>query len=214
MRHDHITAVVLAGGRGSRMGGVDKGLQDFNGRPLVQHAIDRLKPQVGRILISANRNLPAYAAFGAPVFPDRSASLGAEDYAGPLAGMLTGLTHCKTSCLLTVPCDVPFFPLDLADRLVAAMVQSDAEVVMAAVMEDEDGTLRPQPVFCLMRCHLLESLQIFIKNGGRKPGAWTAQLKTRLVAFDEPGDLDAFANANTLDELRRLQSLRPDQPGG
>jgi len=199
-----ITGLILAGGRGSRMGGVDKGLQSFRGAPLAWHALTRLQLQqgglIGEVLINANRNLAAYESLGAPVWPDSLA-----DYAGPLAGFLTGLEHCASPWLLSVPCDTPLFPLDLAERLAEALAREDAEIAMAAARE-EDGKLRPQPVFCLLRRELLESLLRFTQAGGRKIDAWTAQQRTVLVPFDQPGDdAKAFFNANTLAELHSLE---------
>ncbi|MDB5944443.1 MAG: mobA [Ramlibacter sp.] len=195
-----ITGLVLAGGRGSRMGGVDKGLQNFNGIALALHTLMRLQPQVGELMVNANRNLAAYEAFGAPVWPDVLA-----DYAGPLAGFLTGLERCETQWLVTVPCDTPLFPQDLVARLAQAAAKDDAEIAMAAARE-EDGQLRPQPVFCLLRVDLLESLVRFTHGGGRKIDAWTAQHRTALVPFDAPGDDPrAFFNANTLAELHQLE---------
>ena len=202
-----ITGLILAGGRGSRMGGVDKGLQTFNGLPLAQHALKRLQTgrSVGPILLNANRNLAAYEAFGAPVWPD-----GLADYAGPLAGFLTGLAHCKTPFLLTVPCDSPLFPLDLVSRLAQALEAADADMAVAAAPETgQDGQLqvRSQPVFCLLCVTLLDSLTRFTQAGGRKIGAWTAQHNTILVPFDQPGDDPrAFCNTNTLAELRQLEN--------
>ncbi|RYX98107.1 MAG: molybdenum cofactor guanylyltransferase MobA [Comamonadaceae bacterium] len=212
-----ITGLVLAGGRGSRMGGVDKGLQDFRGIPLALNALQRITPQVSSVMFSANRNLATYAALGAPAWPDETAATGAEDYAGPLAGFLSGLSHCPTPFLLVVPCDVPLFPQDLAERLARAMRQDETDVVVASAAEAQDegeagAPLRPQPVFCLLRANLRESLADFLRAGGRKPGAWTSQLKTRLVPFDRPGDGLAFSNANTLAELRQLETgaMPPD----
>jgi molybdopterin-guanine dinucleotide biosynthesis protein A len=180
MIHTHeITAIVLAGGRGSRMGGVDKGLQNFHGTPLALHTVLRLQMQegglVGELMINANRNLSAYEAFGAPVWPDTL-----SDYAGPLAGFMTGLERCETPYLLTVPCDTPLFPFDLAQRLAQAFEDDSTEIAMAAALE-EDGQLRAQPVFCLMRVELLESLVAFTQAGGRKIDRWTDQHKTVLV---------------------------------
>ena len=198
-----ITGVILAGGRGSRMGGVDKGLQNFNGVPLALHTQLRLSPQVGELLINANRNLAAYESFGVPVWPD-AASLG--DFAGPLAGFLTALERCETPYMLTVPCDTPLFPHDLVARLAQALDADNADIAMAAARE-EDGQLRAQPVFCLMRATLLESVVRFTHGGGRKIDAWTSQHKTSLVAFDLPGDdPKAFFNANTLAELHQLET--------
>jgi len=197
---NQITGLVLAGGRGSRMGGADKGLQNFHGMPLALYTLMRLGPQVGELMVNANRNLSAYEAFGAPVWPDVLA-----DYAGPLAGFLTGLERCETPLLVTVPCDTPLFPTDLVERLAQALEAQDAEIAMAAARE-EDGQLRAQPVFSLMRVELMESLVAFTHGGGRKIDAWTAQHKTVLVPFDAPGDEPrAFFNANTLAELHQLE---------
>lgn len=202
-----ITALLLAGGRGSRMGGVDKGLQRFNGVPLALHALLRLQQQSlppAEVMINANRNLSAYEALGAPAWPDVL-----PDFAGPLAGFLTGLTHCETPLLLTLPCDVPYFPLSLCERLAQALQAQQADIAMAAGPEsDGHGALatRTQPVFCLLRAPLLESLTAFTHAGGRKIDAWTAQHHQVIVPFDQPGDDPlAFANANTLAELRALE---------
>ncbi|MCU0762871.1 MAG: molybdenum cofactor guanylyltransferase MobA [Hydrogenophaga sp.] len=200
----HITGLVLAGGRGARMGGADKGLQNFRGTPLALHTLLRLQMQEGDLMgdqmINANRNLAAYEAFGVPVWPD---SL--SDYAGPLAGFMTGLERCETPYLLTVPCDTPLFPLDLSVRLAQAFEQPDTEIAMAAALE-EDGQLRPQPVFCLMKVELLESLVAFTQRGGRKIDRWTAEHRTVVVPFDRPvDDARAFFNANTLAELHALE---------
>ena len=204
-----ITGLLLAGGRGSRMGGVDKGLQAFNGTPLALHALRRLEPQVGRRMVNANRHLADYASFGLPVWPDSLAG-----YPGPLAGFLAGLDHCETPYLLTVPCDTPLFPLDLAARLAEALAADGAEIAMAGAPEaaTEDGAapaLQPQPVFCLLRTSLRDSLLRFIQAGGRKVQAWTAQHRTVLVPFDRPSDApEAFCNANTPAELQALESRR------
>ena len=201
-----ITGIILAGGRGSRMGGADKGLQNFNGVPLALHTLLRLAPQVGEVMINANRNLAAYESFGVPVWPD-AAGLG--EYSGPLAGFLTGLERCETPYLLTVPCDTPLFSPDLVERLAQALERENADIAVVAAPE-EDGQLRPQPVFCLLRTRLLESLMLFTTSGGRKIDAWTAQHKTVLVPFNLPGDdARAFFNANTLAELHQLEALRP-----
>ena len=198
-----ITGVILAGGRGSRMGGVDKGLQNFNGMPMALHTLMRLQPQVGEVMINANRNLGAYESFGVPVWPDVLA-----DYPGPLAGFLTALERCETPWLVTVPCDTPLFPSDFVARLAQAAQGQNADIAMAAARE-EDGQLRTQPVFCLMRIELMESLVRFTQDGGRKIDAWTAQHRTAVVPFDQPGDeARAFFNANTLAELHQLEQAR------
>jgi molybdopterin-guanine dinucleotide biosynthesis protein A len=190
-----ISGLVLAGGQGSRMGGVDKGLQNHRGLSLALHALMRLQPQVGSVMLNANRNLGAYEAMGVPVWPDSM-----PDFPGPLAGLLTGLEHCETPYLVSVPCDTPNFPTDLVARLGAALVQADAEIAMAAA--PEGGTLRTQPVFCLLKADLLGSLLQYLQSGQRKIDRWTAQHRCTVVEFD---DAQAFANANTLAELQQLQ---------
>ncbi|WP_027995956.1 molybdenum cofactor guanylyltransferase MobA [Simplicispira psychrophila] len=204
----HITGLVLAGGRGARMGGMDKGLQNFHGVPLAQHALERLAPQVGTLVLNANRNLATYealgAAHGAPVWPD-----GLADYAGPLAGFLTGLEHCQTPWLLTVPCDTPLFPRDLVVRLAAAATRDGSDLAMATAPQDDGAggvRVRPQPVFSLINVRLLASLQHFTTDGGRKIQAWALAQRCSVVAFDQPGDgARAFFNTNTLAELQHLE---------
>lgn len=198
-----ITGLVLAGGRGSRMGGVDKGLQSFNGRPLALHTLQRLQAQTGSVMINANRNLATYQEFGSPVWPDVL-----SDYPGPLAGFLTGLEQCATPYLVTVPCDTPLFPPDLVARLAQALEREQAEIAMAAGRDDAPpAAVRTQPVFCLLRVALRESLAAFVHSGGRKIDAWTATHKTVVVPFDAPhDDARAFFNANTLAELRSLEN--------
>ena len=200
-----ITGLILAGGRGSRMGGADKGLQKHHGVPMAMHALLRLAPQVGQVMINANRNLGAYESMGVPVWPD---SL--PDYAGPLAGFLTGLEHCETPYLVTVPCDSPRFPDDLVRRLAQALEASNAEIAMAATRDGAtanatiaaDAPLQVQPVFCLMKTELIESLVRYTQSGQRKIDRWTALHRCIEVPFD---DAQAFANANTTDELRQLE---------
>lgn len=192
---EHITGLVLAGGRGSRMGGVDKGLQNHRGVPLALHALLRLQPQVGALLVNANRNIGAYEAFGAPVWPDPI-----EDFAGPLAGVLAGLEHCETLWLATVPCDTPDFPTDFVQRLADAAEREGADIAYATTLED--GREQRHPVFCLLRSTLSESLIAFLRGGGRKIDAWFGQHKAVGVRFDDP---TAFFNANTAAELAQLQ---------
>lgn len=208
-----VGAVILAGGRGARMGGVDKGLQMFRGQPLFAHALARLRGQTlgtpGLIGINANRNLADYAQHGLPVWPDTL-----QDYAGPLAGFLSALEHCeqtpeKPDFLLTVPCDSPLFPLDLLERLAVALEDGHADIAMASAPEiQDDGSVRvrSQPVFCLLRTSLHSNLQDFIATGGRKIDTWTAQHRQVTVAFDRPqDDSKAFLNTNTLTELHQLE---------
>ncbi|MGM9489942.1 molybdenum cofactor guanylyltransferase MobA [Ideonella sp. YS5] len=196
---DDITGLVLAGGRGSRMGGVDKGLQNHQGTPLALHALLRLAPQVGATMVNANRNLGAYESMGSPVWPDAL-----PEYPGPLAGFLAGLEHCDTPWLVTVPCDTPNFPTDLVDRLATAAAQQEADIAIAATREP-DGSLQYQPVFCLMRASLLESLVRATTIGERKIDRWARQHRCAEVVFE---DADAFFNANTLAELQSLQRKR------
>jgi molybdenum cofactor guanylyltransferase len=204
-----ICAVILAGGRGSRMGGVDKGLQAFKGQPLVTHAVQRLQAQTlgtpGLIGINANRNAQEYAALGHAVWADAL-----EDFAGPLAGFHCAMQHCKEQTgsfdyLLIVPCDSPLFPLDLLERLATALTESQAAIAMVAIPEpDRNGVnvMRAQPVFCLLRMSLQPSLGQFLAAGGRKIDAWTQLHPTAIVPFD---DARAFSNANTLAELQQLE---------
>lgn len=203
-----ITGLILAGGRGTRMGGVDKGLQQFRGQPLALHALRRLAPQVGAVMINANRNLAAYAAMGVPVWPDDL-----TDYPGPLAGFLAGLAHCTTDWLLTVPCDTPLFPTDLARRLADAAAAAGADLAMACAPEPQaDGgtRLRNQPVFCLLRASLRESLERFTERGGRKVEQWAREQRCAIAHFDRPGDDPlAFRNTNTLAELHALEGQQP-----
>jgi len=193
---EDITGLILAGGRGSRMGGVDKGLQNHLGMPLAMHALMRLSPQVGHVMINANRNLGAYESFGVPVWPDALA-----DYPGPLAGFLAGLEHCETPYLMTVPCDTPNFPENLVSRLAAGLLDHDADIAMASTT-GPDG-VQAQPVFCLMKATLMESLIGFTQSGQRKIDKWTSEHRCIEVLFDDEA---AFFNANTTDELRQLQT--------
>ena len=206
-----VCAVVLAGGRATRMGGMDKGLQLFNGQTLAKVALERLRLQdggaPGLVAINANRNQLQYENLGVPVWCDT-----VPDFAGPLAGFLTGMRQCegRFEYLLTVPCDSPLFPLDLLSRLSASLVAERSDIAMAMAPElqaDGSALLRPQPVFCLMRTDLADNLQAFIDGGGRKIGAWTASHKQIKLGFNAPGDdARAFANANNLDELHALEN--------
>lgn len=196
----HITGLILAGGRGTRMGQVDKGLQAFKGMAMAMHVLLRLSPQVGDIIINANQHLAAYEAFGAQVWPDQI-----EGFAGPLAGLQTGLAHCETPYLVSAPCDSPFLPLDLVARLSEALLLDDADLAVATTIENDEGIERKQahPVFSLMKSSLLPHLSQFLQEGGRKVDAWYASLKVVEVNFD---DTAAFRNINTLNELRDLES--------
>ena len=190
-----VTGLVLAGGQGSRMGGVDKGLAPFRGRPMVAHVLERLAPQVDEILVNANRNPEAYARFGHRVIADEI-----PGFAGPLAGFERGLAHARGQLVATVPCDSPFLPADLVARLRAALQGAGAQLAVARTGD------QPHPVFCLMRREVHASLAAFLASGQRKIDKWYASLSVAEVAFDD--EADAFANINTRDELGQLERTR------
>lgn len=171
-------------------------------QPMAKLALERLRPQVGRLAINANRHLDTYQDWGVPVWPD-----GAESgpFAGPLAGFLSGLAHCETPYLCTVPCDTPMFPQDLVERLFEGLQASGSDLAMALAHEGQ-GQLRPQPVFCLLKRELRHDLRRFMNEGGRKIDVWTARQHTAKVAFNRADDAQAFLNLNTLQELQMLQS--------
>jgi len=183
-----ITGLVLAGGQGRRMGGVDKGLVDFAGKPMVAHAIARLLPQVGALMINANQNRERYAAFGYPVVAD---AIGG--FAGPLAGLHAGLAAAGTRYVVTSPCDSPFLPTDLAERLATALQRASATLAVARTGE------QPHPVFALVDRGVLTHLTQFLEGGGRKIDAWYATLDVVEVPFDD--EAEAFRNINTRQEL-------------
>jgi molybdopterin-guanine dinucleotide biosynthesis protein A len=183
-----VTGLILAGGKGSRMGGVDKGLQAFRGRRLIDHVYERLAPQVGGVIINANQNQDAYRTFGVRVVSD---AIGG--FAGPLAGFHAGLSVSKRPFLASVPCDSPFLPEDLIARLFARIDETGAELAVAKTGD------QPHPVFSLMRRGVLDHLSDFLKEGGRKIDAWYATLNVVEVAFDD--EAEAFSNINTLEEL-------------
>ena len=190
-----VTGIVLAGGQGSRMGGVDKGLAPFRGKALVAHVIERLAPQVDELLVNANRNPEAYAAFGHRVIADEI-----PGFAGPLAGFERGLAHARGALVATVPCDSPFVPPDLVSRLRAALEAEGADIAVAKTGD------QPHPVFCLMRRSVHASLAEFLASGQRKIDKWYAALRVTEVAFDD--EAEAFANINTRDELVGLEGPR------
>jgi molybdopterin-guanine dinucleotide biosynthesis protein A len=187
-----VTGVILAGGQGSRMGGVDKGLQPFGGRPMVAQVIERLAPQVAELLINANRNAEAYAGFGYRVIADEI-----EGFAGPLAGFERGLAHASRELVVTVPCDSPFLPGDLVERLRSALLAAGAQLAVAKTGD------QAHPVFSLMRRDVHESLRAFLSSGQRKIDKWYAALKVVEVPFDD--EAGAFLNINTREELAGLE---------
>ncbi len=186
-----ITGLILADGRGGPISGVDKGLLSHLGAPLALRTLLRLAPQVGQLMINANRNLAAYESMGVPVWPD-----GSSDQAGPLAGWLTGLERCTTRYMVTVPCDAPGFPLDLVARLGNALAGANAEIAMAAT-RDADA-IRLEPEFCLVDSMLLESLLQFLQAGQREITRWTGRHRCVQVAFDDAGAFDDAAASGTL----------------
>jgi molybdopterin-guanine dinucleotide biosynthesis protein A len=193
---NQITGLILAGGRAQRMGGIDKGLIPFHGKPLIEAAISRLKPQVSTILINANRSITKYSHYGYPVFMDET-----PDFSGPLAGFSVGLKHCKTPYLLTSPCDSPLLPSDLAERMAAELEGNNLELVYASSKE-EDGKVWAQPVFCLMKSGLQDSLDAFLSKGDLKIDRWFTELRSGTVVFE---NTQAFANVNTPEELAALE---------
>ncbi|MCA3181978.1 MAG: molybdenum cofactor guanylyltransferase MobA [Burkholderiales bacterium] len=196
-----ITGIVLAGGLGRRMGadadGDDKGLRPFRGRPMAAHVIERLAPQVGALAINANRNADAWRAFGLPVFADRI-----EGFAGPLAGLHAAMAHATTPWLVTAPCDSPFLPPDLVERLAYGLARAGARIAIARTGGQS------QPVFALVDRTLREHLGAFLATGRRRIDAWYAPLPVVEVPFDDEA---AFRNINTADELARWE--RDDAAG-
>ena len=170
------------------MGGVDKGLVELAGKPMVGHVLARLVPQVGDVLINANQNLDCYRAFGYPVVPDAVGG-----FAGPLAGLHAGMTQATGEFVVSVPCDSPFLPLDLVARLSAGLHEQHAQLAVAKTFD------QPHPVFALARRDVLPNLAAFLLSGGRKIDAWYASLSFVEVMFDD--EADAFRNINTADEL-------------
>ncbi|MFW5432002.1 MAG: molybdenum cofactor guanylyltransferase MobA [Methylophilaceae bacterium] len=186
-----ISAIILAGGQANRMGGTGKGLVPLQNKPLVQHVIERLTPQVNEILINANREIARYETFNCPVLKDEHA-----DFIGPLAGFTLGLKQCKHDYLLTVPCDSPLLPDDLTERLMTALVNKEADIAVAKSAGDT------HPVFCLMQKTVLSSLLVYLDQGERRVSTWQKSLKYTEVEFNDCSE--AFVNLNTFEELDAL----------
>ena len=182
-----ISGLILAGGQGRRMGGVDKGLQQLRGRPMIDWVLARFAPQVAEIIINANQNVATYAKYGHRVVSDEIGG-----YAGPLAGLHAGLKAAAHPLVATVPCDSPFLPADLVSRMNSSLQGNDLAVARTGS--------QPHPVFALMQRDVRESLEAFLASGGRKIDAWYAALKVVEVGFDD--EADAFRNINTLEELK------------
>jgi molybdenum cofactor guanylyltransferase len=187
-----IAGVILAGGLGRRMGGVDKGLRPLRGKPMVKWVLERLEPQVDEVLINANQHIDEYSRFGCPVIPDRIAG-----FAGPLAGLHAALSATSLPLVATVPCDSPFLPVDLIARLRDAMLERDADLAAARTLT------QPHPVFSLCRRTVLPQLAEFLTAGGRKLEQWHGTLATVAVSFDD--QIEAFSNINTLEELAHFE---------
>lgn len=182
-----LTAVILAGGQASRMGGLDKGWVELAGKPLILHVLERIRPQAAEVLISANRRREDYQALGCTVLPDALAG-----FPGPLAGIQQALRLADREWLLCVPCDMPWLPQDLADRLYRELEKTQAEIAVASAAGS------PQPVVFLCRRRVLASLDAYLQQGGRRVGEWQAGLNRVLVEF---ADAAAFRNLNTPEEL-------------
>lgn len=194
---DSVTGIILAGGQATRMGGIDKGLVTLAGRPMVEHIIERLRPQTAALIINANRSHDRYQQYRLPVVADH---LG--DYAGPLAGMASGLTASQTDWVVTVPCDSPLVPPDLVERLCQALQRDQAELAVA------EGAGRLQPVFALLPRRLLPSLEAFLASGDRKIDRWYAQHRMAIADFaDAP---EAFLNVNTPADRDALEARLQD----
>ena len=187
-----ISCIILSGGRATRMNGVDKGLVMLQQKPLIQHVIEHLTPQIDEILINANREISQYQTFGYPVLSDET-----DDFLGPLAGFNLGLQHAKYDYVLTVPCDSPFLPPDLAQRLLTNLIKNEADIAVAS----SDGSAHP--VFCLCKKTMLASLNHYLATGERRVSAWQKSQQTIEVDFSDCAD--AFVNLNTFEDLAALE---------
>lgn len=187
-----ITGIVLAGGKGQRMGGADKGLLPFLGKPLVSHVLQRLSPQVDEVLINANRELENYLGYGHEVIADAI-----EGFAGPLAGLHKGMQTAKHPYVITVPCDSPMLPMSLVNRLMRGLLEHDADVAVART------GMQTHPVFCLCRRTLLPHLEEFLLSGGRKFETWYSTLEVVEVQFND--NPQAFININTPEDLLLME---------
>ena len=192
--------MILSGGRATRMGGVDKGLVSLHGKPLIAHVIERLSPQVNELIINANRALDQYKNFGYPVFADEN-----QNFSGPLAGFHLALKHATHEYVCIVPCDSPFLPENLVYKLLAALLEHDAEIAVACSDQND------HPVFCLCHRKVLPTLELFMQSGQRKVSAWQKSLRYVEVDFTDPNDqgaTKAFLNLNTLEDLELLETTQ------
>jgi molybdopterin-guanine dinucleotide biosynthesis protein A len=191
-----VTGLILAGGQGRRMGGVDKGLQMLRGKAMVEWVLARFAPQVDEVLINANQNRERYETFGRRVVADDISG-----FAGPLAGLQAGLKAAAHPLVVTCPCDSPFLPPDLVQRLREALERERADLAVAKTGD------QPHPVFSLVRREVLPNLTGFLDSGGRKIDAWYASLKTVEVDFGD--EAEAFSNINTREELQAWDGVPP-----
>lgn len=189
------SAIVLAGGRATRLGGQDKALTDFAGRPLVTHVLERLRPQVDDIVINCNRNQDRLAAFGLPLVPDA-----APDFAGPLAGIAAALPHCRHEYVLVTPCDTPFLPRDLASQLMSALPPGQPLAIC------HDGK-RLQALFMLLHRSLAGSLRDYLASGQHKVEIWCQSHDPVIVRIN---DARAFINLNTPEEMAAAEKKEGD----
>lgn len=190
-----ITAVILAGGQGRRMGGEDKGLLEFDGRSIVEILIEKLKLQQVGIVINANRNHDKYQSYGLPVISDEL-----EDYQGPLAGFATAMKSVATDYILTLPCDGPFLADNFVDLFIEAQSLKQSPICVA-----HDGE-RLQPVYALIKIDLLDSLNQFLKSGDRKIDRWYAQHDYALVDFSTQKNM--FGNINRPEDRQTLLDIK------
>ena len=195
LNHQHITAVILAGGKGSRLQHNDKGLMLFKQRPLIEHILEAITPQLSRIMINANRNQSQYESYGYPVFGDND---NVANFQGPLAGFLTAMSQVTTSHILTIPCDAPFVATDYANRMIQTLIDHPVDIAIA-----HDGKRR-QSIHALLPVSLGENLELFLQTGKRKVGDWYQQQTCALTDFsDKP---ETLLNINTLSQLQALEA--------
>ena len=187
-----ISAIILSGGRATRMNGVDKGLVTLQNKPLIQHVIERLKPQADEIFINANREIATYLKFSHRVLQDET-----DEFLGPLAGFLLGLKHAKHDYVLTAPCDSPLLPLDLVERLLIELTETRADIAVAS------SDKMTHPVFCLIKKSVLPSLIAFLEAGERKVSTWQKSLNYIEVDFSDASN--GFINLNTFEDLKALE---------
>ena len=190
----NITGVILAGGLARRMGRIDKGLILIHGKPLIEFIIEAVKPQVDTLIINANRNKEIYEKYGHAVISD---SYG--DYQGPLAGMSSCMAVVDSEYILTVPCDSPFIPSNLGDRLYRQLKKGHADISVAT------NGRRIQPVFALINVKLRDSLLAFLDRGERRMDKWYSEQK--MIKTDFSDEKQTFVNINTPEKLSMVEAV-------